>query len=114
MVGVFIPFVHQVDAHGNPLHHFDVIAGRIFRRKEAETDPVAPPICVIFPSYFRRRRRRLDVDRLPGRMCRKLRFLEIRGDPDIVQRDQRRQRLADATFCPASTLFVVMMPAAGA
>ncbi len=39
---------------------------------------------------------RVHFDRgaLAGRMFRELRLLEVRGDPDVVERDERHQRLA--------------------
>src|SRR6266581_6150051 len=80
----------QHDLHGNPLHHFHVIPGRVFRRQQAQ-------------HRARRSRDRVHVpaERLPVRIhfhfrflsrphVLQLRFFEIRRHPHVVLRPAPR------------------------
>src|SRR5438132_8482891 len=84
----------ELNAHGNALHDFHVIAGRIFRRKETRfrsgraTDGrhVSLPIPV--------ERVDVNVDCLPEAHASKLRLLEVRCDPETIQRNDIEQLLS--------------------
>ena len=81
--------------HRNPLHHFDVVAGRILRRQQAEFRARggrnAVDVRVEDPAA-------IGVDRDGGGLARmhirQLGLFEIGGDPDVLLRNDRHQRLA--------------------
>src|SRR5207249_7208958 len=82
------------DFYADPLLDFDVIAGRIFRRKQAEKRTgrsrdavdvafVAPSIGIGIKNH-----------RLAGPDVPKLRLFEISGDPHVLKRNHCQQLLA--------------------
>src|SRR5216684_1768423 len=92
MVGVLVS--RQADPNRQTLHDFHVIAGRVFWRKETvllaarsgESFDVAAVVAA----------GRIDVNRyrLASPDLAQLRFLEVSGDPDIVERNDREQLLS--------------------
>ncbi len=93
VLGVLALLEH--DLHRHALHDFDVVAGRVFRRQQAEAraggggDAVHVPLELAAPYASTS-----IVARWPGSHVAQLRLLEIGRDPDVVERDDGHQRLA--------------------
>src|SRR5271155_1486034 len=84
----------EVDANWNPLHDLDVVAGRVLRREQAEslTRRRAQTIYISFEGVAQRID--VDIDRLPRLHPAQLVFLEVGGNPDVVERHHCEQRFA--------------------
>ena len=95
------------DLYRNALHHLDVVAGGIFRWKQAEKRPAGSSDAlhvsvVLLPVSVHRDGRPLSWPHVA-----QLAFLEVGGHPDVVQVNDLHQFLADlhilANFnCPVT------------
>ena len=89
--------IHQIDPHRQPLHDFHEIARRILRRQQRqrragahrEAGDAALELLLAAVHVH------LQIHALADAQIAKLRFLEIRIDPDVAQRADRHQALAD-------------------
>src|ERR1700733_7135079 len=84
----------DAEANGETLHDLHVVAACVFGRKETEERSCGPRhvfnrSLVVMPKGVY-----MDRDGLAGMHLPKLRFLEVRSDPDIVHRNHSQQRLA--------------------
>src|SRR5271157_1076959 len=91
MVGVLTRL--EADAYRQSLHHFDVIAGGVFRRHQAVL--LAARTADAFDITLVVAANRIDVNRraLAGPHPANLRLLKIGGDPDVVERNDREEQL---------------------
>ncbi len=88
------------------LHDFDEIAGRVFRRQQAETRAAAGLNAVdVAVQSARGIRVHFHLCRLPGAHVSELCFLEIRRDPN-VRRHNGKKRLPDLHIAPGLDRFV--------
>src|SRR5450759_5881543 len=71
------------DLHGYALHHFDVVAGSVFGRQQAETRAAGAGGGIDMSLVGLAVRIDGDVGRLARPDVLKLRLLEIRRDPEI-------------------------------
>src|SRR5579862_3330640 len=84
----------KINAHRYPLHHFDVVAGGILGRQQAETRTAGPPdtrnvACILAAVSIHAEPHFLP--RLhPFELC----FLEVHGYPNIVQGNHNQELLA--------------------
>src|SRR3954468_11071821 len=84
----------QVDLHGNALHDLHEVAGRVLRRQQAELGARGRGDAVDVPLELAAAERVDFDDGLLPRLHRlELRLLEVRGDPDAIQIDDRHERL---------------------
>src|SRR5215469_15589377 len=84
----------DIDAHRNALHDFHVIAGRIFRREQAETGARSPPYALHFSVVLAAISIHAERHLLPRLHAAQLGFFEIGSHPKIVHRHQRHQLLS--------------------
>src|SRR5205807_6387787 len=83
----------EPNSHGESLHHFHVVPGRIFRRKEAEERASGARKAVNFGLVVAPEGINADCDRLTRSHSSELRLFEVRRDPDIVQGNDYEQAL---------------------
>src|SRR5262249_11247011 len=81
------------DLRGNALDDLYVVAGRVLRRKQTEKRPRRPGDAVDMALVRPAAGIDVDLDRLAGTDRPKLRLLEVRGDPDVIKRDDGQQLL---------------------
>src|ERR1700722_20349913 len=91
---IWILSLPQSNPDRQSLHDFHIVAGGVLRRHEAVL--LAARTAHPFHVGLEVAADRVNVNRraLPGLHAANLRFLEIRGDPDIAQRNDREELLA--------------------
>src|SRR5262249_37633144 len=82
------------DLGGNALNDLDVVAGRVFGRKQTEKRTRGSSNAVNVPLVLAARGIDVDLRTLPRTDMAKLRLLEVRGDPHVVERHHGQQLLA--------------------
>src|SRR5882757_428432 len=92
MFGILI-FI-EPNSHGEPLHHFHVIPGRVFRRKEAKERTSGAREAFYFPLVIAPEGVDADRDRLTRPHPFELRLFEVRSDPNVVHRYDHKQALS--------------------
>ena len=92
MIAVFSRIEH--DLHRNPLHDLHVIAGGILGRQQAETGAAGAGNAIDLALVAFSVGIDFDRDPLADFHIAKLGFLEVGGDPDIVERNDLHQFLA--------------------
>ena len=100
----------NVNADWKTLHDFYVVAAGVFRRKKAEERPGRT--CHVFNCAAIVAAEAVDVDGdgLAGVHAAELCFLEVRGDPDIANRDDGEQCLAGLNAIAELRRFCVRSP----
>ena len=84
----------QHDLHGQTLHNLHVVAGRILRRKQAESRAARAGDTVHLPFVFSAVGVHRNLNRLPRAHVPQLSFFEICGDPHVFERHDRQQLLS--------------------
>src|ERR1700722_5527141 len=84
----------EIDTNRDPLHHFNVVAGRVFGWEQTEAFTRSRAQTIYVPFKCAAHGLDIDVDRLTGPHPAQLVFLEIGGDPYVVERYHRQQRFA--------------------
>src|SRR5580704_10843817 len=91
---LFVLILIEPDSHGESLHYLDVVSGSVLGREQAEQRTggagKALNLSLVVTSES------VDPDRYGFTRAHmsELRFFEVCGDPDVVQRDNREQTLA--------------------
>ena len=89
------------DFDRDALHDLHIVASRIFRGQQAEARAAgARRRCRPCPCICARWRRLRCVTRCPAFISRKLRFLEVGGNPDVVEIDDLHQLLPGSDILP--------------
>ena len=89
--------VDQVDAHRQPLDNLHEVARRVLRGQQcqggtrAHREPGDAPLEALFAAVHVQ----FQVHALADAQVAQLRFLEVGVDPDVPQRAQRHEALAD-------------------
>src|SRR5581483_4069762 len=83
----------EPDDHGDTLDDFDVVAGRVLGRKQAEARSAGSRQTFDVTAIAAAVGVHLDVRRLADLHVLKLRFFEVGDNPDVVQIDNRYQEL---------------------
>src|SRR5471030_2213936 len=91
MIIIFAGLQHN--AHRHTLHNLYIIAGSIFRRKQTESRTRGAPEGVDVAPVVAPASVRANGYGLPGIHLLQLRFFEIRGDPEIIYRNDGEQLL---------------------
>jgi hypothetical protein len=92
MISVFAG--SKIDANRNSLHHFDVIASGVLGRDEAETLSRSRIETTDIAAVGSSAGVNINVDWLTGAHTPKLCLSKVGGDPDIIKRNHRKQRLS--------------------
>src|SRR5262245_43600545 len=91
----------QDDLHRHPLDHLDEVAGRVFRRQQAESGAGGRGDAIdLAGEGFAAVGVHFDSDALPWPHAFELGLLEVRRDPDRVERHDRHQWLAGLNDLP--------------
>jgi len=84
----------EIDNHGNPLHHLDVIAGGVFRGQQAETCPAGARETADMATVSAAVGVHSQGHALAHLHVLELGFLEVGHYPDVAQIDDRQQQLS--------------------
>src|SRR5271154_6346316 len=90
----------EIDAHRDALDDFHEIAGGIFRRQQAEARSAGSADVYDAARVLLSIGVDAEFDPLARVHTAELRFLEIRGNPDVVQWDHRHQLLSGRHVFP--------------
>ena len=86
----------KINPYRHALHDFNVVPGGVFRRQQTE-DRARAPTHTRYPSFPRATVCiEFDLNGLSRSHMGQLRFFEVRGDPNIVERNNLYQLLSDA------------------
>src|SRR5579875_3575991 len=83
----------DIDAHGNPLHDFHVIAGGVLRRQQTKPGPGRAPHGFEFSGVCAAVSIDGELYLVAGLHAAKLRLFEIGRYPNVIQRNQGHQLL---------------------
>src|SRR6266478_1594794 len=83
----------EANSHGEPLHYFHVIPGRIFRRKQAEERTSGTRQTLHFSFVVTAKGIHAKRHWLARSHTFELRLFEVCGDPDILDRNDQKQAL---------------------
>jgi hypothetical protein len=84
----------NANPRGKSLHNLDVVAAGVFRREETEERPRRAGHVLYRAVESSAKAVYVEVDGFTGAHAAELRLLEVRGDPDVVDGNNREQRLA--------------------
>ena len=89
--------VLEVDPNRQSLHHLDEIAGRVLRRQQRQrrSGPLGKAGNAPLEHMAAAVHVDIEIDRLADAQVAELRLLEIGVDPDLVERADRHEALAD-------------------
>ena len=91
MLGILI-FI-EPNSYREPLHHFDVVPGRVFRREQAEERTCGTRKALHFALIIASETVNADCGGLAGYHPFELRLFEVCSDPDVVQGNDHKQAL---------------------